>query len=150
MKKEELLDQLEKTRQDTLAYFGLPDDLLSRSYQPGKWTVKEILHHIVDAETVLYDRIRRGLSNPSQVVWAFDQDAWCRELSYATIPLNINRDIYTSIRKAHIRLVQLHYDHADSFQYIHSETGLRTVKDEMEKVAWHNRHHLEQIQRAIR
>lgn len=35
-----------------------------------------ILHHLADSETVLYERIRRILSEPRQVLWVFDPDAF--------------------------------------------------------------------------
>ena len=34
-------------------------------------------------------------------------------------------------------------------EFVHSETGVRTLKDEFDKVAWHNEHHLEQIEQAL-
>jgi hypothetical protein len=33
---------------------------------------------------------------------------------------------------------------------VHSVTGVRTLKDEFDKVASHNQHHLDQIRRALR
>jgi hypothetical protein len=32
---------------------------------------------------------------------------------------------------------------------VHSETGVRTLKDEIDKVAWHNENHLAQIRAAL-
>src|SRR4051812_38122858 len=55
----EIIDKLEATRARTLKYFDLGDDMLARTYGPGKWPVRFILHHLADTETVLYDRIRR-------------------------------------------------------------------------------------------
>ncbi len=34
-------------------------------------------------------------------------------------------------------------------EFVHSVTGVRTLKDEMDKVAWHNEHHLGQIRTAL-
>jgi hypothetical protein len=42
-----------------------------------------------------------------------------------------------------------HYDGSDAVSFVHSETGLRTLKDEFDKVASHNRKHLGQIQKAL-
>src|SRR5687768_8423482 len=62
----ELITELERTRDETLRYFALDDDALARTYGPGKWPVRFILLHLADAETVLFDRIRRVLSEPRQ------------------------------------------------------------------------------------
>ena len=84
----DIVPRLEAARDRTLKYFELNDEQLARSYGPGKWPVKFILHHLADAETVLFDRIRRIISEPRQVIWAFDQDSWARELDYLRMPLD--------------------------------------------------------------
>jgi hypothetical protein len=84
----EIVSQLESTRERTLRLFELSDAQLDLSYALGKWPVRVILHHIVDTETVYYDRIRRVLSEPGQVQWAFNQDAWSRGMNYLQLPLS--------------------------------------------------------------
>jgi hypothetical protein len=65
----QLIRQLQETQEQTLRCFMLSGDDLARTYAPGKWPVRFILHHLADAETVLFDRIRRVLSEPRQVLW---------------------------------------------------------------------------------
>jgi hypothetical protein len=145
----ETITRLETSRNKTLGYFKLSDNELALTYGPGKWPVRFILHHLADTETVLYDRIRRAISEPKQVVWAFDQDAWARGLDYAHVPLDVSRGIYESVRAGVIFQARVHYEKSGHQQFVHSETGLRTLKDEFDKVAWHNEHHLEQIAMAL-
>ena len=145
----QIIDDLESTRDDTLAFFALSDPDLSRTYAPGKWSVRFILHHLADSETVLFDRIRRVLSEPRRVLWAFDQDAWAGGLDYSTLPLDVSRPIFESVRCAVIHYARVHYVAQGNLEFIHSETGLRTLKDEFDKVAAHNAHHLRQIRAAL-
>ena len=63
----EFIDQLERTKARTLEYFDLSDEDLERSYAPGKWTIRYLLNHLADSETVLFYRIRRVISEPSQL-----------------------------------------------------------------------------------
>lgn len=145
----DLIEQYRATKEETVGYFGLSEADLKKNYTPGKWTVQEVLHHIVDAETVLYDRVRRGIANPDQVIWAFDQDKWCQKLQYQDYPLEIVRPIFESVREAVIFLANQYYEQFGKNTYVHSETGLRTVQEEFQKIAWHNQHHLDQIKRAL-
>jgi len=142
----EIVARLEATRDRTRTYFGLNGDPLDRSYAPGKWPVR----HIADAETVLFYRIRSIISGPRQVLWAFDQDAWARGLDYSNIPLDLSHRIYESVRAGVIYHARLHYDRSGHLQFVHSEMGIRTLKEEFDKVAWHNEHHLAQIESALR
>lgn len=145
-----LISQLERTRDETLEYFGLDEAALRRNYAPGKWSVRFILHHLSDSETVLFDRIRRVLSEPRQVLWVYDQDAWAKGLDYARVPLDISRQVYQSVRAAIIYYAEQYYQAKGHLEFVHSVTGVRTLKDEFDKVASHNQHHLEQIRSALR
>jgi hypothetical protein len=76
----DIVERLEAAKNRTLTYFEMSEEQLTRRYGPGKWPVHFVLHHLADAETVLFDRIRRVISEPRQVLWAFDQDAWATGL----------------------------------------------------------------------
>ena len=142
--------RLEAARDRTLRYFDLGEEKLALTYAPGKWPVKCLLHHIADSETVLYDRIRRTISEPKPVQWAFDQDKWATQLDYSSMPLDLSRRIYEAVRAGVIYQARMHYEPRGHLEYVHSETGVRTLKDEFDKVAWHNEHHLAQIETALK
>jgi DinB superfamily len=146
----DIVARLEAAKERTLKYFDLSGEQLARSYEPGKWPVSFILHHLADAETVLFDRIRRIISERRQVLWAFDQDAWASGLDYSRMPLDLSRRIYESVRDGVIYQARLHYNRNGHLEFIHSETGVRTLKAEFDKVASHNEHHLEQIDWALK
>jgi len=146
----QLISDLERTRDETLQYFALDERDLARTYAPGKWSVRFVLHHLADSETVMFDRIRRVLSEPRQVLWVYDQDAWARGLDYAQVPLDISRQIYDAVRTAIIYHAGVHYASRGHLEFVHSVTGVRTLKDEFDKVAAHNEHHLAQIRSALR
>ena len=145
----DILEGLRRTKSEILFHFEMNEDDLVKSYGAGKWNNRQILHHLADAETVLYDRIRRGISRPNQVVWNFDQDAWADKLDYNSKPLEQSKSVFISIRNALIYLASKHYEKDGANSYVHNETGLRTVKDEFDKVVWHSDHHLAQITQAL-
>lgn len=145
----DIISRLESSRGRTLQYFDASEAELAQSYAPGKWPARFILHHLADAETVLSDRIRRTISEPRQVLWAFDQDAWAKGLDYSQMPLELSRRIYESARAGIIHLAVQYYDSLGHLEFIHSETGIRTLKQEFDKVADHNEHHLSQIEAAL-
>jgi hypothetical protein len=145
----QLVGDLERTRDETLRYFSLGEPDLTRSYGPGKWSIRFILLHLADSETVLFDRIRRVISEPRQVIWVYDQGAWARGLDYAQVPLDLSRRVYESVRDAIIYYAGRYYEAKGHLEFVHSVTGVRTLKDEFDKVASHNEHHLSQIRSAL-
>lgn len=145
----QIIDALTATRDETVALFALDDADLAKTYGPGKWSVRYVLHHIADAETVLFERIRRVISEGRRVIWAFDQDAWARGLDYSTRPLGLSRDLYLASRAGIIHYAALHYVENGHLEWIHSETGVRTLRDEFDKVVRHNEDHVKQIRIAL-
>lgn len=144
-----LLRDLEATRDETLRHFGLGESDLARTYAPGKWSVRYLLLHLADSESVFYYRLRRVISEPHQVIWFYDQDAWAKALDYSSVPLDLMRNVYESSRAAIMYYAGRHYEKDGPREFVHSMTGLRTLKDEFEKVASHNAHHLAQVRAAL-
>jgi hypothetical protein len=145
----QLIEQLEATRDETLRYFALEERALARTYAPGKWSARYVLLHLADSETVFFERIRRVLSEPRQVLWVYDQDAWAVGLDYSRVPLDMACRIYESVRAAIIYYAGQYYDTKGHLDFVHSVTGVRTLQAEFEKVAAHNEHHLGQIRTAL-
>jgi len=146
----EIIEKLEATKAATLQHYDLSAAQFDQSYAPGKWTIRYLLHHLADAETVLYDRLRRVISEPRQVIWAFDQGAWAANLNYAEAPVDLSKRIYAAVRDSVIFYARRHYESKGHLEFVHSATGVRTLQQEFDKVAWHNAHHLEQIEKALR
>jgi DinB superfamily len=144
-----LIELLNKTQNETLNYFNLPTADLAKAYAPDKWTVRQLLVHLADAESVLHERIKRIIAEPKKVIWAFDQDLWEKHLDYANFPLHISQSLYQANRQSVIYLASQFYETLGNREFVHSETGIRTLKDEFDKVAWHNQGHLQQIRTAI-
>jgi hypothetical protein len=145
----EIMTKLESTRARTLPYFELTGEQLDRTYAPGKWSIRIILHHNTDTETVLFDRVRRVLSEPGQVQWAFNQDAWVKSLNYSELPLELSRNMYAAVRACVIHQASLHYEIDGAREFVHSEAGIRTLKSEFDRIANHNAHHLSKSNRRL-
>jgi uncharacterized damage-inducible protein DinB len=145
----QIVEQLEQTRDQTLGFFALGDDDLSRTYAPDKWSIRFILLHLADSETIFFERIRRTLAEPRPVVMVCDQDLWAKELDYSRLPLEIYRGVYESVRNANVYYAGLHYEQHGHLEFVHSVTGVRTLKAEFDKVVSHNAHHLDQMRAAL-
>jgi hypothetical protein len=140
---------LNNTKNETEKYFGLSQRDLLKTYGKGKWTIKEILVHLADAESILHERLKRIIAEPKQVIWAFDQDLWCHNLDYRNFPLEISKSLYLANRTSVIFLAAKYYNELGSKEFVHSQTGLRTLKEEFDKVAHHNQNHINQIRAAL-
>lgn len=144
-----LIRELERTRDEVLSCFSLSGADLAKTYGPGKWSVRYVLHHLTESEVVFRERLRRVISEPGGVAWFYDQDAWAKAIDYSTYPLELSKPVFESVRNTNILDAKRHYAKDGALEFIHSKTGLRTLTMEFDKVANHTEHHLAQIRRAL-
>jgi len=50
----EIIEQLQRTRAETLKYFDLADEDLQKTCGPGRWGVRYVLHYLAGSETILF------------------------------------------------------------------------------------------------
>ena len=70
------LATLEAQRSAIQGLAALPDDKAAHRYAEGKWSVKELLGHVADAERVFGYRLLRIARNDSTPLAGFDENAW--------------------------------------------------------------------------
>lgn len=145
----DIVNLLTDTGLETAGFYDLPRQSLLKTYGEGKWNIQQILVHLADVESILHERIKRVIAEPKQVIWAFDQELWCTNLDYENYPLEISKSLYLANRQSIIYLATNYYIKSGDKEFIHSETGLRTLKDEFDKVAVHNQGHINQIKTAL-
>jgi len=149
MNKTDLLSSLQQTKLETISFFDLDDDKLAMNYGEGKWTIRQILHHLTDTELVLHTRIKKVIAEPKQLITVFDQDDWDKAFDYFHEPLGIKKQAYEIGRELNYDLTDKYYELYGQKEFIHSETGVRLLKDEFEKIAWHNQKHIDQIKLTL-
>lgn len=72
-----LIDGLQAGLEETVAFFeSIPVDKQEFRYAEGKWTIKEILRHIIDTERIFAYRALRFARNDSTGLPGFDQDQY--------------------------------------------------------------------------
>ncbi len=75
----EWLDILkEQTTHSYEFYYSIPADKENYAYESGKWTVKQVLGHIIDTERIMSYRAMRISRNDSTSLPGFDQDLYAK------------------------------------------------------------------------
>ena len=84
--------------------YGLPAEQLLRRYQPGKWSIKEILVHIVDDERIFSYRALRFARGEQQNLLGFDQDSYAKHSQADCRNLDNIFEEYEAVRRSTIAL----------------------------------------------
>ncbi|WP_435262752.1 DinB family protein [Tenacibaculum sp. nBUS_03] len=72
-----LIKGFENDRNMVVDFFSsVPNNKLDYRYQPEKWTIKEVLQHIIDTERIFLYRFLRISRNDKTALAGFDQDTY--------------------------------------------------------------------------
>lgn len=114
----------------------------------GKWSIREIVAHLTDAETVGATRFRFTLAEPGSRLPVYDQAAWARRLGYqdgwAGGAAEAAR-VFAVVRGRSARLLRHRRDEDWRRRAHHPEWGDLTLRERLELYADHGERHLEQI-----
>ncbi len=100
---EPLTRQIEET---TRLLRGLPDAQALHRYAPGKWSVKETLTHLTDAERVFSYRALRFARQDETPLPGFDENVWAQRYRSDARPIADLVDEYRAVRAATIALLK--------------------------------------------
>lgn len=126
---------------------GFPPDGLIAHPIPGKWSAREIVHHLADSETTSAIRLRRLVAEEFPVIHGYDQDTFAILLRYN---IRDHEPSFEAFRQARVTTTQLLRElNEDDWkrQGWHTESGLYSVLTWLEIYAAHAHNHAQQIRR---
>ena len=126
---------------------GFPVESLTAHPLPGKWSAREIVHHLGDSETVSGIRLRRLLSEDNPVIQGYDQDEYARRLNYNERDMQPALEAFRAARATTAQIMDAMTLEDWSREGSHSEHGRYTATDWLKIYAAHAHNHAEQIRR---
>jgi hypothetical protein len=112
----------------------------------GKWSVRQIVCHLADAEAVGVMRFRQLLAEENPTMSAWDQQAWGANLDYERRKISQALEIFRILRAANFDLLKDQPAAAFDRQGTHSKRGPLNLKDMLRIYAEHVEKHVKQIQ----
>lgn len=136
----DILVTLEKQLPKTLALLARPESDGDFRYAPGKWSVKESVGHVIDAERVFSYRALRIARNDNTPLAGFEQDDYVKYGPFAQCTLASLLEEFTSVRKATVALFRALDEAAWSRRGVASDNEV-TVRALAYIIAGHELHH---------
>jgi hypothetical protein len=126
---------------------GISDRELDARPAPGRWSAREIVHHLADSEMTSAIRLRRLLAEDRPMIQAYDQEEYARRLHYNR-PIQASLDAFRAARQTTAEILD-HLTETDwTREGTHSDSGRYTVERWLEIYAEHAHNHADQIRRA--
>jgi hypothetical protein len=97
-----LLDQLEQT---AACLGSLPEALHDHRYAEGKWTIREVMGHILDTERILGMRLLRFARGDASPMSRADENLYVRNAEFGRYTMGELLEEYRLVRRSHAMLL---------------------------------------------
>lgn len=115
----------------------------------GKWSIRQIIAHLADAELAAAHRFRQVIAEDNPTLIAFDQDAWAANLNYGKRQPKQSLESFRRVRADNYELLKDLPESAFERKGTHSQRGALTLLQLLDGFAGHAESHARQMQ-AIR
>ncbi|WP_452220784.1 DinB family protein [Lacinutrix salivirga] len=141
----QLMDALHISLKEGYDFFkSIPEDKLEYRYAEGKWTIKDILLHIIDTERIFCYRALRFAREDKTALPGFDQNTYAESSNANDRTMESLLSEYISVRNATV--VQfLNFNSAMLLQKGTASGGEISVRAFGFLVVGHETHHIEVI-----
>jgi len=126
---------------------NFPAESLGAHPIPGKWSAREIVHHLGDSESTSAIRIRKLLVEDDPVIQGYDQDQYATRLRYNDRDMAPALEAFRAARETTMQLLPSLSDDDWQRAGTHSESGRYTLEDWLRIYAAHAHNHAAQIRR---
>lgn len=126
---------------------GATDAELDARPAPGKWSAREIVHHLADSEMTSAVRLRLLIAENHAAIRPYDQEEFARHLYYDR-PIGTSLQAFEAARKSTGELLDRMREADWAKEGTHPEHDRYTVERWLEIYAAHAHNHAEQIARA--
>jgi hypothetical protein len=126
---------------------GFPAESLGAHPLPGKWSAREIVHHLGDSESFSAARLRKLLVEDNAVIQGYDQDQYATRLHYNERDMAPALEAFRLARETTMQLVDLMTEDDWRREGTHTESGRYTTEDWLKIYAAHAHNHAAQIRR---
>ena len=142
----DIVATLSRQLDDTLAFLrGLTEAQGNSRYAPGKWSIKELVGHIIDGERVFAHRALRFARNDQTPLPGFEQDDYVRAGNFDNRRLSDLADEFEQVRRATLSLLRSFDDEAWLRRGAANDTEV-SVRALVYIIAGHETHHKQILQ----
>ncbi len=137
---------------------GLDAATLDRSLTADTWTIRQLVHHIVNGDDLWSVAIKAAIGNPDgaftlQWYWDVSQTTWAEQWRYADRDVQPSLELFRANRRHIVQLLEVvpeAWDRAITISVRGRDDERAPVADIVEMQARHASGHIEEIEAILR
>lgn len=138
----DVISALKANHQSTLDFIeGIPRLKANHFYAEGKWTVKQVINHVIDTERIFSYRALRFARGDAQLVPSFDENLYAANANLTETNMQLLMDEFDSVRLSTILLYK-QLSEKELLLKGHMASGVVNVLSLGYTICGHTQHHV--------
>jgi len=119
---------------------------LERTYRPGGWTARQVVHHVADSHLHSVVRFKWALTEDRPTIKAYDEQK-CAELADYREPVEPSLALLDAVHARWVLLLRALTPEQWDRDFVHPESGqVVPLRVQAAIYAWHGKHHLAHVE----
>jgi uncharacterized damage-inducible protein DinB len=137
------IQQLPQNLEDAIS--KLSDSQLDKPVGEGKWTIRQIVHHIADANMNAYTRMKLIVTEEKPILKPYNQDRWAALADGKDARIESTLNLIKGLHERWIHFLHSIPEASWTNEGIHLENGKVTLDDVLRTYSIHGETHIQQI-----
>lgn len=138
----ELIDAIRATpARMRAAVAGLSDAQLDTPYRDGGWTVRQVVHHVVDSHVNAYCRFKLAATEDHPTIRTYEEKDWAELPDAKALPVETSLAILDALHARWVAFLDAVEPGYFGRTLHHPEIGEMAVDVLLEIYGWHGPHH---------
>jgi uncharacterized damage-inducible protein DinB len=127
------------------AVAGLATAQLVTAHRPGGWTIRQVVHHLADAQINWYVRTKLALTEEQPLVKPYDEARWAELIEARTGPIEPSLLLLDALYQRWAALFRSLTEEQWTRKMIHADRGVFVLESTLPMHVWHGLHHTAHI-----
>lgn len=129
----------------------LSKEQLDTRYRPEGWSLKQLVHHIVDSHMSALLRFKWALTEDEPTIKAYNEKAFAELYDSKLAPVEISLDFISALHGRWVILLENMSNSDFEKTFVHPDTGHRfTLKESLAHYSWHSKHHYAHLHNLLK
>lgn len=124
---------------------GLDGEQLETPYRPDGWTVRQVVHHLVDSHLNSYIRFKWAMTEEVPKIKVYNEAAWAELEDGRSAPIEVSLRFLEALHERWIYFLRRLTADDLARTFDHPEWGTVRLDQTMALYAWHGDHHIAHI-----
>jgi len=127
------------------AISGLMENQFDTPYGEGKWTIRQVCHHLADSHAVGYARCRLILTEEHPTLITYNQELWSELPDSTGMPVDVSLSFLHGLHARWVYLLKTLTETEWARTCHHPERGDLTMEDMLDIYSDHGESHIQSI-----